>query len=86
MERTIKSVATKQRTLEGGLEAHKSVAKSFKNTTSVALAVTKTRIHIQNDLQKISAGKDQLEALKNMKKTRAPIITVEEKASIVNKA
>jgi len=31
-------------------------------------------------------GKDQLEALKNIKKVNEPIYTPEEKASIVNKA
>lgn len=34
----------------------------------------------------ISPGKEQLEALKNLKKTTEPILTVEEKASKVNKA
>jgi nickel-dependent lactate racemase len=32
------------------------------------------------------AGKDQLEALKNLKKTAEPILTPEERASQVNKA
>lgn len=35
---------------------------------------------------KINLGKEQLEALKNMKKVAEPILTAEEKASKVNKA
>ena len=52
----------------------------------MAHALTRERVQIQNDLQKISAGKEQLEALKNMKKVAEPILTAEEKASKINKA
>lgn len=59
---------------------------SFKNTANLAHALTRERKQIQNDLQKISAGKEQLEALKSMKKVAEPILTAEERASRVNKA
>lgn len=52
----------------------------------VANALTKDRVQIQNDLQKISAGKEQLEELQNMKKVSEPILTPEERASKTNKA
>ena len=35
---------------------------------------------------RVGIGKEQLEALKNMKKVAEPILTAEEKASKVNKA
>ena len=50
-------------------------------SSQVAKALTKDRVQIQNDLQKISAGKEQLEALKNMKKVSEPILTPEERAA-----
>lgn len=62
------------------------LAKSFGTTTKLAQGLTKERVLIQNDLQKISAGKDQLEALKKMKKVVEPILTAEERASQQNKA
>jgi Domain of unknown function (DUF4455) len=68
------------------LTINKQLEKSFKNTTNLAQALTQDRVHIQNDLQKISAGKEQLEALKNTKKKAEPILTPEEKASVANKA
>ena len=37
-------------------------------------------------MRKLNLGKEQLEALKNMKKVAEPILTAEEKASKVNKA
>lgn len=37
--------------------ASKELQMSFKNTSNVANALTKDRVQIQNDLQKISAGK-----------------------------
>ena len=67
------------------LTQNKDLETSFKQTTNIAAALTKERVQIQNDLQKISAGKEQLEALKNMKKVVEPILTVEEKASKNNK-
>ena len=39
------------------LNQNKELAQSFKNTTNLANALTKDRVQIQNDLQKISAGK-----------------------------
>ena len=68
------------------LTQNKQLEQSFKNTSNLANALTRERVQIQNDLQKISAGKEQLEALKNMKKVSEPILTQEEKASKVNKA
>ena len=67
------------------LTQNKDLETSFKQTSNIAAALTKERVQIQNDLQKISAGKEQLEALKNMKKVVEPILTVEEKASKNNK-
>ena len=67
------------------LTQNKELEGSFKTSTSIAMALTKERVQIQNDLQKISAGKEQLEALKNMKKVAEPILTAEEKSSKVNK-
>jgi len=65
----------KQRKLTAdATNASKELQMSFKNTSNVANALTKDRVQIQNDLQKISAGKyigsyllgkDQLDALKN---------------------
>lgn len=68
------------------LAQNKELTTSFKNTSNLAHALTKERVQIQNDLQKISAGKEQLEALKNMKKVAEPILTAEEKSSKINKA
>ena len=68
------------------LTTNKQLQQSFKNTSNLANALTKDRVQIQNDLQKISAGKEQLEELKNMKKVSEPILTPEERASKVNKA
>ena len=68
------------------LAQNKELQNDFKNTANLAHALTRERVHIQNDLQKISAGKEQLEALKKMKKVSEPILTVEEKASKINKA
>ena len=68
------------------MAASKELSTSFKNTANLAHALTRERVQIQNDLQKISAGKEQLEALKNMKKVAEPILTAEEKASKTNKA
>ena len=68
------------------LAQNKELATSFKNTANLAKALTQPRAQIQNDLQKISAGKEQLEALKKMKKVAEPILTAEERASKVNKA
>jgi hypothetical protein len=67
------------------LTQNKDLETSFKQTSNIAAALTKERVQIQNDLQKISAGKEQLEALKNMKKVVEPILTVDEKASKNNK-
>ena len=68
------------------LAQNKELTTSFKNTANLARALTQPRAQIQNDLQKISAGKEQLEALKKMKKVAEPILTAEERASRVNKA
>ena len=68
------------------LAQNKELTTSFKNTANLARALTQPRAQIQNDLQKISAGKEQLEVLKKMKKVAEPILTAEERASRVNKA
>ena len=39
------------------LAQNKELEKSFKNTANLAHALTRERVQIQNDLQKISAGK-----------------------------
>lgn len=39
------------------LAQNKELTTSFKNTSNLAHALTKERVQIQNDLQKISAGK-----------------------------
>ena len=67
------------------LTQNKDLETSFKTSSNIAEALTKERTKIQNDLQKISAGKEQLEALKNMKKVAEPILTAEEKSSKNNK-
>ena len=48
--------------------------------------MTFRRFQLVSDLGDNRAGKEQLEALKNQKKTAEPILTQEEKASKVNKA
>jgi len=73
--KTTGTMLGKQRKLAGdATTASKELKMSFKNTSNVANALTKDRVQIQNDLQKISAGKyrrpyllgkEQLEALKN---------------------
>jgi hypothetical protein len=74
-----------QRPLEP-LDNNKSLALQFKNSAALSKAITKDRVSIQNELQKIDAGKGELEALKNLKANRAPVLTPEEQASTHNKA
>ena len=40
------------------LAQSKDLTQTFKTTSNVANALTKERVQIQNDLQKISAGKE----------------------------
>ncbi len=74
--------------------------RSFKATTNLANGLTKERVHIQNEFQKISAGKlpnhcynissvnvgkELLEEMRKIKKPKEPMFTAEEKASKTNK-
>ena len=62
--------------------------RSFKTTTNLANGLTKERVTIQNELQKIGQTKSLLEEMRVASKNKKvePIFTAEERASKVNKA
>jgi gas vesicle protein len=62
--------------------------RSFKTSTNLAAGLTKERVTIQNELQKIGQTKTLLEEMRVASKSKKaePILTAEEKASKVNKA
>lgn len=61
---------------------------SFKTTTNLAIGLTKERVTIQNELQKIGQTKSLLEDMRIASKTKKaePILTVEERNTKLNKA
>lgn len=61
---------------------------SFKTTTNLAHGLTKERVTIQNELQKIGQTKSLLEEMRVASKSKKvePILTTEERSSKVNKA
>ena len=64
------------------------LARSFKTTTALASGLTRDRVTIQNELQKIGQTKSLLEEMRVASKFKKaePILTVEEKSSKVTKA
>jgi hypothetical protein len=64
------------------------LVRSFKTSTHLSAGLTKERVTIQNELQKIGQTKSLLEEMRQASKSKKaePILTAEEKASQVNKA
>ena len=62
--------------------------RSFKATTALAQGLTRERVTIQNELQKIGQTKSLLEEMRIASKSKKdePVLTNEEKSSQVNKA
>lgn len=85
--------ATQRQLSSEAAQNSKQLQLSFKNTSGLAHGLTKERATIENEFQKIAGGKSavtpvkaQLEKLKTQKAVKEPILTAEEKASLLNEA